>query len=193
MLKREPKPGGRLKIQVGSPPAAGTLIRGEVKGRINFLLNASKCQKLQLHLVVGCCTSTGGKVIQKKKQKMMGKLTSSCTALPQPSSSPQPNWPKNAVKNQSLLIIDTSMSILMRTLLLLDTQLVFRIWLYWNSGYRYSSGIELHKRIYFVVCWVLMEMRDLEAWHEADNICQGKFKGHGVWAESFTWIWKLNP
>lgn len=98
--------------------------------------------------------------------------------LSQPSSSPQPNW-LASVKNQTLLIIDTSMSILMGTFCCCWT-------LSWLSEYDYIEtaatdtqvGLNCDKRIYFVVCWVLMgNVRDLEAWHEADNICQVKFKG----------------
>ena len=119
---------------------AGALIRGEVKGQTG-LLDASKCQKLQLYLVVRCCASQVEKWYQKKKQ-----TENDGEAHFQLSSCPQPNWPKNAVKNQTLLIIDISMFILMRTfaaeIVATDTQ----------------EGLNCDKRIYFVVCWVLVEI-----------------------------------
>ena len=48
--------GKAEKYKLAALPVAGALIRGEVKGQTG-LLDASKCQKLQLYLVVVCCAS----------------------------------------------------------------------------------------------------------------------------------------
>ena len=103
--------GKAENYKLAALPVAGALMGGVMKGRIS-LLDASKCQKLQLHLVVGVALhiwKSDTKKKKKKKHKIMGKLTSSCPALPSPTD------PKNAVKNQTLLITGTSMSILTRT------------------------------------------------------------------------------
>ena len=77
--------GKAENYKLAALPVAGTLMGGVMKGRIG-LLDASKCQKLQLHLVVGVALHMWkSDTKKKKKQKMMGKLTSSCPALPSPT------------------------------------------------------------------------------------------------------------
>ena len=48
--------GKAEKYKLAALPVAGALRGGVVKGQIG-LLDASKRQKLQLHLVMGCCAS----------------------------------------------------------------------------------------------------------------------------------------
>ena len=110
LLKGEPKPGGRLKT-TSWQPCLWQAHSWEEWWRVGLA-------SLMLQSVRNCsCTwwwvlhFTCGKVIPKKKKK----TENDGEAHFQLSSSPQPNWHKNAVKNQTLLIIGTSMSILTRT------------------------------------------------------------------------------
>ena len=101
--------GEGWKIQAGSPTCGRRTQRRSGEGS-DWPPWCFKASEIAAALGGGVLRFTGGKVIQKKK-----KTENDWEAHFQLSSSPQPNWQKNAVKNQTLLIIDTSMSILMRT------------------------------------------------------------------------------
>lgn len=69
------------KYKLAALPVAGALIGGMVGGPIG-LLAGFKVAGIAAALGGGVLGFTGGKLIQRKKQKMMEKLTSSCPDLP---------------------------------------------------------------------------------------------------------------
>nr|XP_060465559.1 syntaxin-17 [Panthera onca] len=73
--------GKAAKYKLAALPVAGALIGGVVGGPIG-LLAGFKVAGIAAALGGGVLGFTGGKLIQRKKQKMMEKLTSSCPDLP---------------------------------------------------------------------------------------------------------------
>lgn len=73
--------GKAAKYKLAALPVAGALIGGVVGGPIG-LLAGFKVAGIAAALGGGLLGFTGGKLIQRKKQKMMEKLTSSCPDLP---------------------------------------------------------------------------------------------------------------
>ncbi|XP_039112505.1 syntaxin-17 [Hyaena hyaena] len=73
--------GKAAKYKLAALPVAGALIGGVVGGPIG-LLAGFKMAGIAAALGGGVLGFTGGKLIQRKKQKMMEKLTSSCPDLP---------------------------------------------------------------------------------------------------------------
>ncbi|XP_017383293.1 syntaxin-17 isoform X1 [Cebus imitator] len=73
--------GKAAKYKLAALPVAGALIGGMVGGPIG-LLAGFKVAGIAAALGGGVLGFTGGKLIQRKKQKMMEKLTSSCPDLP---------------------------------------------------------------------------------------------------------------
>ncbi|XP_012624451.2 syntaxin-17 [Microcebus murinus] len=73
--------GKAAKYKLAALPVAGALIGGAVGGPIG-LLAGFKVAGIAAALGGGVLGFTGGKLIQRKKQKMMEKLTSSCPDLP---------------------------------------------------------------------------------------------------------------
>ncbi|XP_038408865.1 syntaxin-17 isoform X1 [Canis lupus familiaris] len=73
--------GKAAKYKLATLPVAGALIGGVVGGPIG-LLAGFKVAGIAAALGGGVLGFTGGKLIQRKKQKMMEKLTSSCPDLP---------------------------------------------------------------------------------------------------------------
>lgn len=69
------------KYKLAALPVAGALIGGVVGGPIG-LLAGFKVAGIAAALGGGVLGFTGGKLIQRRKQKMMEKLTSSCPNLP---------------------------------------------------------------------------------------------------------------
>ena len=69
------------KYKLAALPVAGALIGGVVGGPIG-LLAGFKVAGIAAALGGGVLGFTGGKLIQRRKQKMMEKLTSSCPDLP---------------------------------------------------------------------------------------------------------------
>lgn len=69
------------KYKLAALPVAGALIGGVVGGPIG-LLAGFKVAGIAAALGGGVLGFTGGKLIQRKKQKMMEKLASSCPDLP---------------------------------------------------------------------------------------------------------------
>lgn len=72
------------KYKLAALPVAGALIGGVVGGPIG-LLAGFKVAGIAAALGGGVLGFTGGKLIQRRKQKMMEKLTSSCPDLPSQS------------------------------------------------------------------------------------------------------------
>ncbi|KAM6169464.1 syntaxin-17 [Rhynchocyon petersi] len=73
--------GKAAKYKLAALPVAGALIGGVVGGPIG-LLAGFKVAGIAAALGGGVLGFTGGKLIQRRKQKMMEKLTSSCPDLP---------------------------------------------------------------------------------------------------------------
>ena len=73
--------GKAAKYKLAALPVAGALIGGVVGGPIG-LLAGFKVAGIAAALGGGVLGFTGGKLLQRKKQKMMEKLTSSCPNLP---------------------------------------------------------------------------------------------------------------
>ncbi|XP_006165109.1 syntaxin-17 [Tupaia chinensis] len=73
--------GKAAKCKLAALPVAGALFGGVVGGPIG-LLAGLKVAGIAAALGGGVLGYTGGKLIQRKKQKMMEKLTSSCPDLP---------------------------------------------------------------------------------------------------------------
>ncbi|XP_023366314.1 syntaxin-17 [Otolemur garnettii] len=73
--------GKAAKYKLAALPVAGALIGGAVGGPIG-LLAGFKVAGIAAALGGGVLGFTGGKLIQRRKQKMMEKLTSSCPDLP---------------------------------------------------------------------------------------------------------------
>lgn len=73
--------GKAAKYKLAALPVAGALIGGVVGGPIG-LLAGFKVAGIAAALGGGVLGFTGGKLIQRRKQKMMEKLTSSCPNLP---------------------------------------------------------------------------------------------------------------
>lgn len=73
--------GKAAKYKLAALPVAGALIGGVVGGPIG-LLAGFKVAGIAAAIGGGVLGFTGGKLIQRKKQKMMEKLTSSCPDLP---------------------------------------------------------------------------------------------------------------
>ncbi|XP_004711042.1 syntaxin-17 [Echinops telfairi] len=73
--------GKAAKYKLAALPVAGALIGGVVGGPIG-LLAGFKVAGIAAALGGGVLGFTGGKLIQRKKQKMMEQLTSSCPDLP---------------------------------------------------------------------------------------------------------------
>ncbi|XP_004392399.1 PREDICTED: syntaxin-17 [Odobenus rosmarus divergens] len=73
--------GKAAKYKLAALPVAGALIGGVVGGPIG-LLAGFKVAGIAAALGGGVLGFTGGKLIQRKKQKMMEKFTSSCPDLP---------------------------------------------------------------------------------------------------------------
>ncbi|XP_061055149.1 syntaxin-17-like [Eubalaena glacialis] len=73
--------GKAAKYKLAALPVAGALIGGVVGGLIG-LLAGFKVAGIAAALGGGVLGFTGGKLLQRKKQKMMEKLTSSCPNLP---------------------------------------------------------------------------------------------------------------
>ncbi|XP_005382874.1 PREDICTED: syntaxin-17 [Chinchilla lanigera] len=73
--------GKAAKYKLAALPVAGALIGGMVGGPIG-LLAGFKVAGIAAALGGGVLGFTGGKLIQRRKQKMMEKLTSSCPDLP---------------------------------------------------------------------------------------------------------------
>lgn len=73
--------GKAAKYKLAALPVAGALIGGVVGGPLG-LLAGFKVAGIAAALGGGVLGFTGGKLIQRKKQKMMEKLTSSCPDLP---------------------------------------------------------------------------------------------------------------
>ncbi|KAM4851290.1 syntaxin-17 [Urocitellus parryii] len=76
--------GKAAKYKLAALPVAGALIGGVVGGPIG-LLAGFKVAGIAAALGGGVLGFTGGKLIQRRKQKMMEKLTSSCPDLPSQS------------------------------------------------------------------------------------------------------------
>uniref|UniRef100_F7DMH0 Syntaxin 17 n=1 Tax=Equus caballus TaxID=9796 RepID=F7DMH0_HORSE len=76
--------GKAAKYKLAALPVAGALIGGAVGGPIG-LLAGFKVAGIAAALGGGVLGFTGGKLIQRKKQKMMEKLASSCPDLPSQS------------------------------------------------------------------------------------------------------------